>query len=156
MAGILRGCLGLAFLFAFAAAGHAQAPGWIADPKTGCKVWAARTGPSASVDWTGSCKDGLADGRGTVIWINGNKYEGDLKDGKYQGKGVFTFVAGYRYDGEFKDGKPNGQGMFTRPDGQVFRGVWNNGCFRQGNRWAAVIAAPLDCGSAPIIEPGKR
>jgi hypothetical protein len=139
-----------------AAVGHAQAPGWVADPKTGCKVWAGRAGPGASVDWTGPCTDGLASGHGTVSWINGNKYEGDLKDGKYHGKGVFTFVGGFRYDGELRDGKPNGQGTFTRPDGQVFRGSWNNGCFRQGNRWSAVMAIPLDCGSAPIVERGGR
>jgi hypothetical protein len=125
---------------------HAQAPGWVADPQTGCRVWAGRAGPGAGVTWTGACADGYASGRGAVTWANGNRYDGDMKGGKYEGKGVFTFANGIQYDGELKDGKPNGQGTLTRPDGQIFRGAWNNGCYRQGNRWSAVMVTPQDCG----------
>ena len=102
---------------------HAQASGWLADPKSGCRVWAGRIGAGAGFTWTGSCVEGFASGQGTLTWANGNRYQGELRDGK-----------------------PNGPGTLTRPDGQVFRGTWNNGCYRQGNRWSAVMVTAEECG----------
>ena len=72
--------------------------------------------------------------------------EGEIKGGKYEGKGVYTSANGIQYDGELKDGKANSPGTLTRPDGQVIRGTWNNGCYRQGNRWWAVMVTTKACG----------
>ena len=125
---------------------HAQAAGWLADPKSGCRVWAGRIGPGAGFTWTGPCVEGFASGQGILTWANGNRYDGEMKGGKYEGKGVFTFANGIQYEGELRDGKPNGAGTLTRPDGQFFRGTWNNGCYRQGSRWSAVMVTAKDCG----------
>lgn len=125
---------------------HAQASGWLADPKSGCRVWAGRICAGAGFAWSGPCVDGFASGHGTLTWANGNRYEGEMNGGKYEGKGVYTYANGTRYEGELKDGKPNGAGILTRPDGQVFRGTWNNGCYRQGSRWSAVMVTAKECG----------
>jgi len=73
-------------------------------------------------------------------------YEGEIKGGKHEGKGVYASANGIQYDGELKDGKANSPGTLTRPDGQVIRGTWNNGCYRQGNRWWAVMVTTKACG----------
>lgn len=56
----------------------AWAGDWIADAKTGCKVWNPRPSPGEAVRWAGSCRDGFADGKGVLEWLRGEKpYERD-------------------------------------------------------------------------------
>ncbi len=86
---------------------HQAPPGWIADPKTGCKIWNAAPQPDESVRWSGSCKDGLADGQGTLQWIE--KGQPDV-----------------RYDGEYHNGKRNGYGVVTDPNGNRIAGEWRD------------------------------
>jgi hypothetical protein len=61
------------FFGAFAIAAHAEdsknvvAEGdWIADAKTGCKVWNPSSLPNPSITWSGGCKDGKANEKGTM------------------------------------------------------------------------------------------
>ena len=121
-------------------------PGWVADPRTGCKAWSMRTGDGASFSWTGGCDSGFTSGNGTLVWINGARYDGDMKGGRYDGRGVFVGVNGIRYEGEWKDYRPNGMGTLTRADGVSFTGVWRNGCFRQGARWSVFLTTTKECG----------
>jgi hypothetical protein len=129
---------------------------WIAD-KRGCKV--ANTFPRAgeTITWSGSCKDGFADGHGIVQWFldgkEDDRYEGDLKMGWAEGHGVLSKSDGGKYsgewkhsiqegngryeapdgsfyDGEWKNGKPHGQGQYRRPDGKVFIGEWVDGVYQ--------------------------
>lgn len=82
-------------------------PRWIADPKTGCKIWDPAPEPHESVHWSGPCKDGFAQGRGTLQWtVNGKP--------------------GDRYDGEYQHGKRNGHGVVTDTDGNRIEGEWHD------------------------------
>jgi hypothetical protein len=83
--------------------------------------------------------------RGERTFADGSRYEGDFRDGKMSGWGVFTTKAGDRYEGEFGDDKPNGFGTYTEADGSTYAGLWRNGCFRQSNRAAAVMATMKEC-----------
>lgn len=152
----------------------AQAPpsGWIADARTGCRVWNPSPKPKETITWSGSCSNGLAQGRGVLQWFTdgkamdrydgeyrdgkvngrgvytsarGNRYDGEWRDGQQNGRGVYTWANGNRYDGEYRDNKPNGLGTYTL-DGQVYSGTWTNGCFRQGDRWAWIGANKEECG----------
>lgn len=49
-------------------AAMAAQPYWIADAKTGCKVWNSEPLPKESVTWSGDCLNGKAEGRGTLTW----------------------------------------------------------------------------------------
>ena len=40
----------------------------------------------------------------------------------YQGKGTLTWPDGSRYEGEFYDGHLQGEGTFTWPDGSSYKG----------------------------------
>lgn len=130
--------------------GQDATPGWIADERTGCKVWNVQPLPGQSVNWSGGCVNGLAQGTGVLQWwlagkANG-RYEGQYRAGKQNGRGTFTFASGNRYEGEWRDGKPDGQGTKTNTDGQVYSGTWIHGCFRDGNLRSAVNVPPEACG----------
>jgi hypothetical protein len=123
---------------------------WIADASTGCRVWDANPVAGESIKWTGACQNNLAQGRGALQWFKDGKlaaqYEGDVRDGKANGRGIFSWVSGGRYEGEFRDDRPNGAGTFRHATGRTYSGPWTNGCFRQGERRAAVMVSNRDCG----------
>jgi len=103
---------------------------WIADPRTGCRVYNGVPGPKESITWNGDCQNGLAEGKGILQWfVNGvasERYEGDWRDGKQNGHGVFTDAKGDHYDGEFLDDKMNGYGVFVWANGDRYEGDWRN------------------------------
>ena len=83
--------------------------------------------------------------RGKVKFPDGSFYDGDLRGSKPAGWGVFTTATGGRYEGEFDNGKPNGFGTYTVRVGVAYAGLWTDGCLRQRNRTAAVIATEKEC-----------
>jgi hypothetical protein len=105
---VLAAAVGIALAPAASAQTHGQASaGWISDQKTGCKVWDPSPEPNETVEWSGPCKNGFADGEGTLQWTeNGRPSD--------------------RYVGEYHDGKRNGQGTVTYRNGETVRGVWRD------------------------------
>ena len=157
------------WLAALVLAAPAAAGGWISDSTTGCRVWNPNPTAQESVSWSGSCKDGFAQGEGVVQWFrNGlplernegswargrqvghgvqvwttGRNEGDVRDGMPHGHGVLV-LGDARYEVEFSDGKPNGAGVLPNAKG-VFEGVWKSGCFRSGNRIASIGVDVSSC-----------
>lgn len=112
----------LAILLCFANIAAAQAPaGWIADRRTGCKVWNPEPVPKETISWDGPCKGGIANGSGTLQWFKSGKLslreEGELRNGRLEGRGLSVDADGTRQEGEFSDGKLNGRGITTYADG---------------------------------------
>ena len=99
---------------------------WVSDPTTGCKTWDDAPEPATSVTWSGTCKDGFADGRGTAQWVIKGKpedrYEGEMQGGKMAGAGILSFPNGMRYEGAFKDNDFHGRGKLTYSNGDVYEG----------------------------------
>jgi hypothetical protein len=170
---LARLTLGLAALFcASCALAEDKKGNWIADPKSGCKVWEVNPVPNAAISWSGGCTNGFAQGRGALQWFENGKpsdrYEGGMASGKINGRGVFTGADGDRYEGEWRDHKANGRGVYTWGNGeryegewrdhlpngygtaivggQTFTGNWTNGCFQQGNRRSFVATTKEACG----------
>ena len=56
----------------------AATPGWIADNKTGCKVWNSNPQANESIEWTGGCVDGYADGYGILQWKKNGINNGEI------------------------------------------------------------------------------
>lgn len=98
----------------------------------------------------------IANGRITVVFSNGDRYDGDYKNGKFEGCGTYAYANfgeyigqlhqsksngsgtlafnnGNRYIGEFQDGKCQGSGTFILADGTVVSGSWKNGEQVNGN-----------------------
>jgi hypothetical protein len=129
-----------------------------------------QSGPSQGQSYTLEAvwQDGHLNGHGVMIYSNGMKYDGDFEEFQGTGHGIKTFPDGNKYDGEFLRGDRNGRGIETWPsgaryegewlnnmangagayvaaDGSVYNGIWTNGCFKDGDRRAAVGADLSTC-----------
>ena len=103
--------------------------------------------PRISVEYSGDCKGGLAEGRGTAKGVNsytgdfvkGDKngfgvykwnnvacYEGQYKADKKEGRGIYVWANGDRFEGEFKNGEKNGKGVFVGRNGDRYEGDFGN------------------------------
>ena len=162
---MLRDAVAPAISISLALAPAAVAGEWITDAKTNCQVWDPNPQLEESVDWSGACTNGHADGAGTVRWLKGGaaietdegewregkqtgkgvqnwpigRYEGELADSLPNGQGVLTLQK-LRYEGQFRDGKPNGTGTLTSAN-QTVQGTWKDGCLHGGRK--ASIGVPL-------------
>ena len=83
-------------------------------------------------EYVGEYKNGESDGKGTIIWDNGEKYEGDWKDGHRTGNGVLTFNEkrkgyGYKYVGGFLNNELHGKGTWYYVGGGSEKCTYKNG-----------------------------
>lgn len=110
---------------------YAQQPGYITDPRTGCKAFDPTADLFDSITWSGTCQNGLAQGPGTLEWHNDGetvaKAQGEFDAGKQVGRGIFSNDIGERYEGEFHDGNFSGQGTYVYSDGGRYDGAWREG-----------------------------
>lgn len=82
---------------------------FIKDKRTGCTVWYKHMFHEDSVSWSGACKNGFAEGYGTLIGftkgVQTSSYIGEMKKGKPEGKGDFKFGNGRELKGHFSEGE---------------------------------------------------
>src|SRR3954465_13807630 len=113
---------------------------WLSDSR-GCKVANPHPQPIEAISWSGGCRNGYADGPGTIRWFSEGRSNGTtsgtFKDGKLNGQGsvtlphaihtnngssvspsAHTWAAGSRLEGEFADNQLIGDGVITSPNGQ--------------------------------------
>ena len=86
--------------------------------------------PGVSFQWTGSSKNGKADGYGIATkFMNGqfeSKYEGTYRNGIREGKGTFTHADKSVKTGIFVNGQLMGRGKMTTDDGHSYEGEFVN------------------------------
>lgn len=76
----------------------------------------------------GYYRDGLRDGQGLYRWASGASYDGEWKEGLYEGKGVLKLADGRSYEGDFRKSKQNGFGVGRDASGKVIHeGEWKDG-----------------------------
>ncbi|MGB3291981.1 MAG: pentapeptide repeat-containing protein [Phormidesmis sp.] len=74
-----------------------------------------------------------ADGKGTMVYPSGNRYDGEYKNGYRNGCGTFTFSNGRRYIGQFETDQFNGKGTWILENGERYIGEFeNNRCSGTG------------------------
>lgn len=81
--------------------------------------------PAISDSYTGSCKQGLADGKGEAFGVD--QYKGDFKKGLPNGNGTYIWQSGHKYEGSWKNGMRDGDGSYTfKYEGRdsVLTGIW--------------------------------
>lgn len=77
--------------------------------------------------YRGEWEKGWMDGEGTLVFNNGDKYEGTVHENLIDGIGTYTFKDGNYYEGEFVEGKMSGLGIFHFKNGTTFEGEFLNG-----------------------------
>ncbi|OQY46450.1 MAG: hypothetical protein B6247_27685 [Candidatus Parabeggiatoa sp. nov. 2] len=115
---------------------------WIADRKTGCRVWSIDRAPNEEISWSGQCVNCLAEGRGTLIKyrdsIKFNSFDGQIQNGRPQ-KGFIKWSYGdfkdHGFGGTFKDGKLY-DGTYEWPNGNRFTGEFMDGKIHKGTYWS--------------------
>lgn len=83
--------------------------------------------PGINGSYTGSCKKGLADGKGESTGVD--HYIGDFKKGYPDGTGTYTWKTGETYTGEWAKGLRNGEGLYSfKYEGRdsVLSGQWKD------------------------------
>lgn len=75
------------------------------------------------VQFYGTFRDGApTDGRGTMVFTNGDRYDGEFIDGQRNGCGTFTFANGRQYMGQFKADQFHGLGIWQLETGERYVG----------------------------------
>lgn len=82
--------------------------------------------------YSGTCRNGLAHGKGIYYYSGGGKYEGDFIEGYRTGDGTFYYKNGNKYSGRFIKNNFDGEGYFTWRSGQTERGS-----FSPDGKWSA-------------------
>ncbi len=105
---------------------------WLRDPLSNCLIWTSGDSVQGEgATGTGSCINGMANGRGSLVFWDAKgfeaRYDGDVLNGKADGAGTVWYRAddgtGYdRISGTFKSGQPVGDVAITSADGYVFEG----------------------------------
>ena len=68
---------------------YAKDPHWVVDPLSKCAVYNTRPDPAVTVRWTGPCVNGMAEGKGIVVYSRNArfaaKYDGGMSGGARPG-----------------------------------------------------------------------
>ena len=123
----------LSLLLASASAEAAAAAYGAAD----CRIGTLLPVPvDSKVSWSGACKDGFADGPGSLAWNDADnsqrRIDGSLAKGIVAGEAKLTYTSRKderdggnprtSYEGSLRDGLPDGQGFFQYADGGMYEG----------------------------------
>ncbi|MBS7810700.1 MORN repeat-containing protein [Roseococcus pinisoli] len=92
--------------------------------------------------YQGEFQDGREQGRGLRVFPTG-RYDGEWRQGQRHGRGVMFWINGNLFRGEFRNGLPEGPGEYYSVEDGWFRGDWQAGCLRDGNRVAA-LGKPIE------------
>ncbi|MGJ3247515.1 MAG: pentapeptide repeat-containing protein [Elainellaceae cyanobacterium] len=83
--------------------------------------------------YDGEYQDGRRNGCGTFTFDNGRQYVGQFENDQFEGLGIWTLETGDRYVGEFQNNKCHGEGTFQFTDGSSETGTWHNGSLVNGD-----------------------
>ncbi|MEO0987855.1 MAG: pentapeptide repeat-containing protein [Cyanobacteria bacterium J06639_14] len=78
---------------------------------------------SNGVKFYGQFEDGIpVNGRGIMVFNDGNRYDGEFLNGERSGCGTFTFASGRQYMGQFESDQFHGVGIWELETGERYIG----------------------------------
>ncbi len=83
--------------------------------------------------YDGQFQGGQRNGCGTYSFKDGRRYIGQFRDDQFEGLGIWLLGDGDRYVGGFQKNRCDGAGIFLFKDGRFERGTWKNGKQVNGN-----------------------
>ena len=112
---------------------------WVVDPLSKCAIYNTRPDPAITVRWAGACVDGMAQGKGTVVYSRNNrftaKYDGGMSGGARNGRGVYYTANFDQLSVNWKDGLAEGSGEWTYGDKSRLNVVFYRGEARGEGRY---------------------
>ncbi|MBR7619609.1 hypothetical protein JKL49_09440 [Phenylobacterium sp. 20VBR1] len=122
---------------------YAKDPHWVVDPLSKCAVYNTRPDPAITVRWAGPCVNGMAEGKGIIVYSRNNrfaaKYDGGVSGGARNGRGVYYTANFDQLSVNWKDGLAEGLGEWTYGDKSYLRARFYRGeargdvLYRQGD-----------------------
>ena len=100
----------------------------LADP-LGCYFWFNYFTPTLSWSWSGACRDGVAEGRGTLAmtWSGGStEFTGALDEGKLHGHWVIRYDTGKVDEGPYVNGRREGLWIRHHIGGDVSENMYED------------------------------
>lgn len=83
--------------------------------------------------YEGNFVNKLKEGKGTMIWKNGETYAGDFKNNLFNGNGKYSWPQGVIYEGEWLDNNRNGKGKVIFKDGKIEEGIYVKNIYMEGS-----------------------
>jgi hypothetical protein len=78
-------------------------------------------------EYTGSVDSrGRPHGHGSLVFAQGDRYDGEFEGGRRSGRGVYTYANGDVYTGMWKKDVREGEGVLRYANGDVYNGQWCN------------------------------
>eukprot|EP00904_Undaria_pinnatifida_P010446 jgi/Undpi1/6531/HiC_scaffold_20.g09010.m1 len=100
--------------------------------------------------YTGATKGGVREGKGRLVWTNGDTYTGDFHNGLRHGQGQLETKRGIRYEGDWRISRRHGEGSQEWPNGERYYGGWIHDLpdgrgtwLRRGGRYAGDLSEGL-------------
>lgn len=81
--------------------------------------------------YTGYVVNHKMNGKGKLIYPNGDTYVGTFKNGVFEGEGTFTAKTGWSYKGQFHKGQADGKGVLKAKNAKVYKGTFKQGIFQK-------------------------
>ncbi|MGT2933938.1 hypothetical protein [Streptococcus catagoni] len=95
------------------------------------KSKAALTFNNGKIKYTGYVVNHRMNGKGKLVYENGDYYVGDFHDGVFEGKGTYNAKTGWSYKGDFKKGEADGKGVLKAKNNKVYKGTFKQGIFQK-------------------------
>ena len=104
---------------------------WANDRLKGCLIWDPDPQKDDSVEWVGSCIDGIAQGAGVQRWFRSGKLlniiTGNVEKGIVVNDVEIQYAGGEKYNGPLNEkGLKHGIGFFTNNLGVTYKGSFEN------------------------------
>ena len=122
-----------------------------------CYLWRTHYHSDQITKWTGSCRNGVAEGHGVYSVSAGSEhsaYEGTgmVVGGKASGHWINKWADGDRHEGDYRDGKRHGHWVARLADGGIQEGPYVDG--KRHGHWVARFASG-NVHEGPYVD-GKR
>jgi len=128
---------------------------WLLDTEAGCRMWDWHPDANDRELWTGECRAGMKEGAGTVQWFEHggpiDRFEGIFRAGGREGLGHYTWNVSNWFTGTYAGNRPHGLGTALIA-GVVFKGPWQNGCSRNGDKVVAIGVPLTSCTVLDIFD----
>ena len=112
---------------------------WVVDPLSKCAIYNTRPDPAITVRWAGPCVNGMAEGKGIIVYSRNNrfaaKYDGGVSGGARNGRGVYYTANFDQLSVNWKDGLAEGSGEWTYGDKSRLTVVFYRGEARGEGRY---------------------